>query len=109
MRLATLLLALLAPAAFAQTAPPPPDADLQAARDMTCAAFLSEVSRNAGVAALAGQSPSFARVWGDLLTRNHALGKVALGSRMFGNTRLACERNRARTLGATMDAEFARL
>ena len=103
-----LFLALASGGAAAQAA----DAaspEVQAAREMTCAAFLSEVSRHVAAGGSKGTTPSFALVWGDLLKHDQSLGKIGLGSRMFESTFLSCQRVRGRTLGSTMDAEFARL
>ena len=112
MRLAPtfLLLACLAPAALAQTAPAPEDAALQAARAKSCAAFLTEVNQHTAAGGDRGETPSFALVWGALLKADaNGLGKIGQGSLMFDNTLFACQRIRGRTLGATMDAEFAAL
>lgn len=118
MRLASaaLLLALLASGATAQVAPAPvadADAELQAARAMTCAAFLSEVSRHTGAGGKVGTTPSFAIIWGALLkadtSSNGYMGKLPLGRIMFENTERTCQRIRGRTLGATMDVEYANL
>jgi hypothetical protein len=103
-----LLLALLAGPAAAQSADIP-SPDVAAARAKTCAAFLSEVSTHTAAGGTKGTTPSFALVWGDLLRHDPSLGKIALGSRMFESTLIACQRVRGRSLGATMDAEFARL
>ena len=37
------------------------------------------------------------------------MGKLPLGRIMFENTERSCQRMRVRTLGATMDAEYAAL
>lgn len=111
---ATLLLAFLAPGALAQSPPASPDdAELQAARAKTCAAFLSEVSRYRASGGEPGQTPSFALIWGALLKADASsgqyMGKIGLGRIMFDNTSNSCQRMRERTLGATMDAEYAAL
>jgi hypothetical protein len=56
---ASLLLALSASSATAQDAPAPSadDAQLQAARALTCAAFLSEVSRHTAAGGQYGTTP----------------------------------------------------
>ena len=107
-----LLLALLAPGALAQ-APPAADTELQAARAKTCAAFLGEASRFAAAGGAPGEVPSFALIWKALLAGDPAsggyMGKAGLGRILFENTSSACQRMRERTLGATMDAEYAAL
>jgi hypothetical protein len=116
MRHAVLLLAFLAPAASAQDIPataPPDDAEVQFARAKPCIAFLKEVEQQRAAGRPPGQAPSFALVWGWLLGNDPQsggyMGKLPLGHIMFDNTLLACQRMRERTLGATMDAEYARL
>jgi hypothetical protein len=114
MRHAALLFALLASAAAAQDAPvAPDDVAVQVARAKTCAAFLKEVDQQKAAGRPPGQSPSFALLWGWLLKNDPAsgayMGKLPLGHIMFDNTLMACQRMRERTLGATMDAEYARL
>ena len=114
---AALLLVFLAAAASAQSAPDaapaPPDPEMQAARTMTCAAFLGEVSRHTAAGGDRGTSPSFALIWGALLKADKAsdayMGKMSLGRIMFDNTERSCQRLRGRTLGATMDAEYSTL
>jgi hypothetical protein len=112
---ATLSCTLLASVALATPAAPAPGApdELQAARAKTCAAFLSEVSAHTAAGNPPGTTPSFAVIWAALLESEKAnggnLGKLGLGRLMFENTEMSCQRIRARTLGATMDAEFAKL
>ena len=93
--------------------PPAGDAELQAARAKTCAAFLNEVTRTQASGSDPGRAPSFALVWGALLEADPAsrayMGKAVLGRIMFENTTNACQRMRERTLGATMDTEYAAL
>ena len=52
-------------------------------------------------------------MWGALLEADPAsrayMGKAVLGRIMFENTTNACQRMRERTLGATMDTEYAAL
>ena len=109
---ASLLCTLFASAAFAQSAPAPAD-ELQAARAKTCAAFLNEMTMHTAAGNPGGTTPSFAVVWAALLKadqdRGAGMGKMGLGSLMFDNTVQSCQRMRGRTLGATMDAEFAAL
>jgi hypothetical protein len=116
MRHAILLLALLAPAALAQSPPPAPtpvDAELQAARGKTCVAFLNEVANHVAAGGERGTTPSFALIWGALLKADSSsggyMGKLPLGRIMLENTERSCQRIRGRTLGATMDAEYAAL
>lgn len=108
-----LLLAFLAPAAAAQDVPPPDDAEVQLARAKPCVAFLKEVDQQRAAGRPPGEAPSFALVWGWLLRNDPQsgayMGKSPLGHIMFDNTLLACQRMRERTLGATMDLEYARL
>jgi hypothetical protein len=109
---ATLLLALSS-AAMATPAAPAPADELQTARALSCAAFQSEVSRHRATGLPRGQTPSFAIIWAALLQAEKAkgggLGKMAHGDLMYEFTFEACGRNRARSLGATMDEVFARL
>jgi hypothetical protein len=118
MRHASLLLfAFLGAAAMAQTpapaAPTADDAELRAARAKPCGAFLSEVTRYQAAGGEPGRTPSFALIWGALLKADpksgEYMGKMGLGRFMFDNTMVACQRMRERTLGATMDAEYAAL
>jgi len=112
-RAVLMIVALLAPVASAQQAPTPDDADVQLARAKPCIAFLKEVDQQRAAGRPPGQAPSFALVWGWLLkndaTSGGYMGKLPLGHIMFDNTLLSCQRMRERTLGATMDAEYARL
>ncbi|MGH8030519.1 MAG: hypothetical protein ACREO3_11370 [Arenimonas sp.] len=91
----------------------PDETGVQSARAKSCVVFLNEVAQHTRNGGKPGTTPSFALVWGSLLLRDHksnkALGKMTLGSLMFDNTILSCKRVRSRTLGATMDAEFAAL
>ena len=112
MRHALLLLALLAPAVASAQATA--DDEVQRARSKTCAAFLTELSNHVATGQPAGTTPSFAAAWGALLRADQAAGGPAAGhlahaSLMLDNTKLACARVRAKTLGAVMDAEFALL
>jgi hypothetical protein len=112
-----LMFHFLAPGALAQTAPAgepaTQDAALQAARAKTCAAFLGEASRHAAAGGEPGQTPSFALIWSALLRADPAsgqyMGKSGLGRIMYQNTTNSCQRMRERTLGATMDTEYAAL
>jgi hypothetical protein len=109
-----LWLCLVATASYAQSpAPAPDDAEIQVARSRTCAMFLKEVDQQRAAGRPPGQAPSFALVWGWLLRQDASssgyMGKLPLGHILFDNTMLACQRMRERTLGATMEAEYARL
>jgi hypothetical protein len=108
-----LLLACFAPAATAQDAAAPTEAEVQLARAKPCIAFLKEVDQQRAAGRAPDQAPSFALVWGWLLRNDPRsggyMGKLPLGRIMFDNTLLACQRMRERTLGATMDLEYAHL
>jgi hypothetical protein len=84
---------------------------VQAARGMSCVAFLNEVSRHAAAGGEPGTTPSFALIWARLLSQDPSsgayMGKLPLGRILFQNTERSCQRIRARSLGATMDAEYA--
>ena len=116
-----LLLAFLVPHATAQTSPggapadvaAPDDPQVQSARAKTCLEFMKEASAHKAAGGASVQTPSFALVWGWLLARDPSsgayMGKQPLGQIMFDNTMTACQRMRSRTLGATMDYEYAHL
>src|SRR5688572_23015646 len=104
-----LLLACFAPAALAQSPPdvaaPSQDvAAVHAARAMTCAQYLKEVSEHRATRGEPVQTPSFALVWGALLESDPKssghMGKRVLGRLLYDNTLNSCLRMRARSLGS---------